>query len=58
MKKKPSTAVRGRRGGRATTPEPLVAHAAGHRQDAGGPPGCSRRHVLTPAPMDSSNWLG
>ena len=58
MKKKPSTAVRGTRGGRVTTPEPRVAHATGHRQDAGSTPSASRRHVLTPAPMDSSNWLG
>jgi hypothetical protein len=58
MKKKPSTAVRGKRGSRVTTPGPRVAHATGHRQDAGSSPSPSHRHVLTPAPMDSSNWLG
>jgi hypothetical protein len=58
MKKKSSTAVRRQRGGRATAPEPLVSPTAGHRQDGAGAPGGSRRHVLTPAPMDPSNWLG
>ena len=58
MKKKPSTAVRGDQGRRAATPEPVGAHAIGHRKDAGGSPGSSRRHVLTPPPMDPSNWLG
>ena len=57
MKKKSSTAVRRQRGSRATAPEPLASPSTGHRQD-GGASGGSRRHVLTPAPMDPSNWLG
>ncbi len=58
MTKKPSTAVRRQRGDRATTREPVVASPPGPRRAAGSSPGGSRRHVLTPAPMDPSNWLG
>jgi hypothetical protein len=58
MKKKSSTAVRRQRGSRATASEPLVSPSTGHRQDGAGASGGSRRHVLTPAPMDPSNWLG
>jgi hypothetical protein len=58
MKKKPSRAARGQQGGRATTPEPHGTSAAGRRKDGAGAPGGFRRHVLTPAPMDPSNWLG
>jgi hypothetical protein len=35
-----------------------VSPSTGHRQDGAGASGGSRRHVLTPAPMDPSNWLG
>ena len=58
MKKKSSTAVHRQRGSRTTASEPTASPSTAHRQNVAGTAGGSRRHVLTPAPMDPSNWLG
>jgi hypothetical protein len=62
MKKTSSTAVRDQRGTGAPTTASRAdgSHARAHedRQDPSSWARGARRHVLTPAPMDPSNWLG